>query len=104
MGPIRSTRPCKLASLAKPQSVRILSAFARGESLVSSEDEAAVAFPDESFDTAVAMYIMAVVPDPERVMHELERVCAPGGDVILVNHFSQKEGYAVLSSTARAVC
>lgn len=49
-------------------------------------------FPDEEFDTVVAMYVITVVPDPERVMRELERVCAPGGEVILVNHFSQDEG------------
>ena len=55
-------------------------------------DAGALAFPDESFDTVVAMYVLTVVPDPERVMRELERVCAPGGEVILVNHFSQEEG------------
>jgi phosphatidylethanolamine/phosphatidyl-N-methylethanolamine N-methyltransferase len=55
-------------------------------------DAGALAFPDESFDTVVAMYVMTVVPEPERVMRELERVCAAGGEVILVNHFSQEEG------------
>ena len=55
-------------------------------------DAGALAFPDDSFDTVVAMYVMTVVPEPERVMRELERVCAPGGEVILVNHFSQEEG------------
>lgn len=55
-------------------------------------DAGALAFPDESFDTVVAMYVITVVPDPERVMRELERVCAPGGEVILVNHFSQEDG------------
>ena len=55
-------------------------------------DASALAFPDESFDTVVAMYVMTVVPDPDKVMRELERVCAPGGEVILVNHFSQEEG------------
>ncbi len=49
-------------------------------------------FPDEEFDTVVAMYVITVVPDPEQVMRELERVCAPGGEVVLVNHFSQEEG------------
>ena len=38
------------------------------------------------------MYVMTVVPKPDRVMRELERVCAAGGEVILVNHFSQDEG------------
>jgi phosphatidylethanolamine/phosphatidyl-N-methylethanolamine N-methyltransferase len=55
-------------------------------------DAGALAFPDESFDTVVAMYVMTVVPEPERVMRELERVCAPGGEVILINHFSQEDG------------
>src|SRR5262245_965496 len=55
-------------------------------------DAGALAFPDESFDTVVAMYVMTVVPDAEKVMRELERVCATGGEVILVNHFSQDDG------------
>src|SRR4029077_11689221 len=55
-------------------------------------DAGALAFPDESFDTVVAMYVMTVVPDAAKVMRELERVCATGGEVILVNHFSQEDG------------
>ena len=49
-------------------------------------------FPDGSFDTVVAMYVMTVVPEPEKVMRELCRVAKPGGEVMLVNHFSQEEG------------
>jgi len=55
-------------------------------------DASALGFADETFDTVVAMYVLTVVPDPDKVMRELERVCAPGGEVILVNHFSQEEG------------
>ena len=55
-------------------------------------DAGALAFADESFDTVVAMYVLTVVPDADKVMRELERVCAAGGEVILVNHFSQDEG------------
>jgi phosphatidylethanolamine/phosphatidyl-N-methylethanolamine N-methyltransferase len=55
-------------------------------------DAGALSFEDASFDTVVAMYVMTVVPDPEKVMRELSRVCRPGGDVILVNHFSSEEG------------
>ena len=55
-------------------------------------DASALSFPEGNFDTVVAMYVMTVVPEPARVMRELERVCAPGGEVILVNHFSQEEG------------
>jgi phosphatidylethanolamine/phosphatidyl-N-methylethanolamine N-methyltransferase len=55
-------------------------------------DAADLRFPDNSFDTVVAMFVMTVVPDPERVMRELARVTKPGGDVLLVNHFSQQHG------------
>lgn len=49
-------------------------------------------FPDNSFDIVVAMYVLTVVPDPIQVMRELERVCRPGGQVFVVNHFSQDHG------------
>ncbi len=49
-------------------------------------------FPDASFDTVAAMFVMTVVPEPEAVMRELARVTKPGGEVMLVNHFSQREG------------
>jgi len=55
-------------------------------------DASELDFADGSFDTVVAMYVMTVVPDPAKVMAELERVCAPGGEVIIVNHFSQTHG------------
>lgn len=55
-------------------------------------DAGHLTFPDNAFDTVVAMYVMTVVPEPERVMRELARVCKSGGEVILVNHFSQDEG------------
>lgn len=49
-------------------------------------------FPDNTFDTTAAMYLITVVPDPEKVMRELARVTKPGGEVVLVNHFSTEEG------------
>ncbi len=55
-------------------------------------DAAHLEFADSAFDVVVAMYVMTVVPNPERVMQELERVCAPGGEVMIVNHFSQDDG------------
>ncbi len=55
-------------------------------------DASDLKFADASFDTVVAMFVMTVVPEPEAVMRELSRVTKPGGEVMLVNHFSQREG------------
>src|SRR5215813_6115585 len=55
-------------------------------------DASDLKFAAASFDTVVAMYVMTVVPEPEKVMRELARVCRPGGEVLLVNHFSTEEG------------
>jgi phosphatidylethanolamine/phosphatidyl-N-methylethanolamine N-methyltransferase len=50
-------------------------------------------FPDNSFDTVVAMHLISVVPDPEQVMAEMARVCKPGGQILVVNHFARNEGW-----------
>jgi phosphatidylethanolamine/phosphatidyl-N-methylethanolamine N-methyltransferase len=55
-------------------------------------DASNLRFQDNTFDTTVAMYVITVVPDPQKVMLELARVTKPGGEVMLVNHFSQEEG------------
>ncbi len=65
-------------------------------------DAGNMCFANNSFQTVVAMYVMTVVPDPVRVMHELARVCAPGGDVIIVNHFSQSHGVRGAAEKAMA--
>lgn len=55
-------------------------------------DAGELKFETGAFDTVVAMFVMTVVPEPEKVMSELARVCRPGGEVVLVNHFSQEDG------------
>lgn len=49
-------------------------------------------FPDNHFDTVAAMHVLSVVPEPERVMSEIARVCKPGGRVVITNHFMRTEG------------
>jgi phosphatidylethanolamine/phosphatidyl-N-methylethanolamine N-methyltransferase len=55
-------------------------------------DATALEFADCSFDLAAAMYVITVVPDPARVMHELARVVKSGGRVVIVSHFSVDKG------------
>src|SRR5690606_35832983 len=40
-------------------------------------DARALDFPDGHFDTVTAMHVLSVVPQPERVMAEIARVCKP---------------------------
>lgn len=49
-------------------------------------------FPDASFDVVAAMHIISVVPEPERVMAEMVRVCKPGGRLVITNHFARETG------------
>jgi phosphatidylethanolamine/phosphatidyl-N-methylethanolamine N-methyltransferase len=51
-------------------------------------DAMALNLPDAAFDKVLALYVASVVPDPLRLLREMRRVCRPGGDLLLVNHFS----------------
>lgn len=55
-------------------------------------DGTALDFPDATFDIATAMYVMTVMPDPVAAMHEMARVTKPGGQIVIVNHFSIDKG------------
>ncbi|MGQ0653123.1 MAG: class I SAM-dependent methyltransferase [Betaproteobacteria bacterium] len=56
------------------------------EALLEMNAEA-MTFPDRSFDKVVAMYVISVVENPQRLLDELHRVCKPDGEIFLVNHF-----------------
>lgn len=49
-------------------------------------------FADDSFDIVVAMYVASVVPSPACFLREARRVCKPGGDILIVNHFAKDGG------------
>ena len=51
-----------------------------------------LSFPDASFDKVSALYVASVVPDPAEMMQELGRVCRPGGEIVIVNHFTRNNG------------
>jgi phosphatidylethanolamine/phosphatidyl-N-methylethanolamine N-methyltransferase len=55
-------------------------------------DAEATEFADGQFDTAVAMFVASVVPNPRRLLTELRRVVRPGGNILFVNHFAAEGG------------
>lgn len=65
-------------------------------------DASHLAFTDASFDTTVVMYTITVVPDPDRVMAEIERVTKPGGEVIIVSHFASTSKWRLAIETTIA--
>ena len=64
-------------------------------------DARAIDLPDASFDHVAAMHIMSVVPEPERVLDEMVRLCRPGGSVLIANHFAGRaEGWSAIERLA----
>lgn len=49
-------------------------------------DVQSLGFADNTFDTVVASMVFCSVPDPVRGLIEIERVCKPGGKVVLLEH------------------
>jgi phosphatidylethanolamine/phosphatidyl-N-methylethanolamine N-methyltransferase len=47
-----------------------------------------LAFSEHSFDYVTAFHTVTVVPDPIKMLAEAQRVCRPGGKIVIVNHFT----------------
>ncbi len=57
---------------------------------ISLMDGESLCFPDNSFSKVVAMYVVSVTQNPEKLISEMKRVCKPNGDIYIVNHFSSE--------------
>jgi phosphatidylethanolamine/phosphatidyl-N-methylethanolamine N-methyltransferase len=64
-----------------------LDGLRRTDVRVERMDARAIRYPDGHFDKVLAPYVISVVPDPDKVLAEMVRVCRPGGTIIVVNHF-----------------
>ncbi|MDX8053671.1 class I SAM-dependent methyltransferase [Lentzea sp. BCCO 10_0798] len=54
----------------------------------------ALPFDDSSFDTVVCTLGLCAIPDHESAVDEMVRVCAPGGQLILVDHIASSSRLA----------
>jgi phosphatidylethanolamine/phosphatidyl-N-methylethanolamine N-methyltransferase len=48
-------------------------------------------FADDAFDYVTAFHVVSVVPDPQRMMAEAQRVSRPGGLLTIINHFRSRQ-------------
>ncbi|MDQ0391102.1 class I SAM-dependent methyltransferase [Labrys monachus] len=55
-------------------------------------DAGVLEFGDASFDVVLAPYLLSVAPSPRAVLDEMWRVTRPGGEMIILNHFSAEAG------------
>ena len=53
---------------------------------VHQMDAQALDFPDDSFDTVVSSFSTCTFPDPIAALDEMERVCTPDGEILLLEH------------------
>jgi phosphatidylethanolamine/phosphatidyl-N-methylethanolamine N-methyltransferase len=51
-----------------------------------------LAFPDGSFDVAVAHYVISTVPHPEAALNELGRLVRPGGEIVILSRIGAEKG------------
>ncbi|HVN86053.1 MAG TPA: class I SAM-dependent methyltransferase [Candidatus Binatia bacterium] len=58
-------------------------------------------FPEDSFDYVMAFHVVSVVPDTAKLMREAQRVCRPGGTVVVINHF--RSPHRLLAALDRSI-
>ena len=72
------------ASMAKRIDTRLADVRVPVEVVPASAE--ALPFPDESFDAAVAAFVLCSIADPARALAEIRRVLRPGGRLALLEH------------------
>ncbi len=56
------------------------------DGVVHQMDAQALELPDDRFDTVISSFSTCTFPDPIAALHEMERVCAPDGEILLLEH------------------
>jgi ubiquinone/menaquinone biosynthesis C-methylase UbiE len=63
-------------------------------------DAEALPFDDASFDTVAISLALCTIPDPEKALRELSRVCRPTGRIVLLEHVRSTAGPLALAQRA----
>lgn len=70
--------------MAKRMKERVAASPLNPEVLIATAE--ALPFEDASFDTIVSTLVLCTVPDPAATLTELQRLLAPGGQLLLLEH------------------
>ncbi len=52
-----------------------------------------MAFPDNTFDSVLAAYVLTVVENPERALDEILRVSKPGSRIVIMNYLRSQNRF-----------
>jgi len=58
---------------------------------IRSADILKLPFPDESFDIVIAANVIHLLDDPHKALSELDRVCRPGGKLIIPTYVNKEK-------------
>ncbi len=72
------------------QAAKKVKKFNLGNVSLMTQDACEMGFPDDSFECVSAAYVASVVPDPNKFVQEIKRVCKPGGHIVFLNHFKSQ--------------
>lgn len=87
--------------ISRPMLERARERTQRPRSGVVEGDAGRMPFADDSFDGALAPFVVSAVPEPVLMLGEVRRVVRPGGRIVLLNHFASPN--RVLASFERAI-
>ena len=59
---------------------------------IESADITKLSYPDNSFDKVVAANVIHLLDDPGTALKELNRVCRPGGEIIIPTYINHENG------------
>lgn len=57
-------------------------------------DGARLPFAGGTFDAAIAPFVVSAAPHPVALIHDMARVCRPGGRMLVLNHFTPRNPLA----------
>ena len=71
-----------------------------GNVIFRRADITAIKCKDSRFDKAVAGNVIHLLPEPEKALHELERVVKPGGLIIIPTYINMSKGTGTVAVKA----